>query len=164
MVLAGVYGPTVVAKQSSPTVEVVCRSSAASGLEHLHENFVQKILESVVSEYPRCTILVVLHTLHHDGANLAALVNAAVAALLNAGIDMKTVPLASAFCVTDPGLVLIDPCAEEEVNGPTLTAVCGPGEDVLGLDATGPMSVQDVTQCCAAAPKVTRTLLEIFRH
>ncbi|EFJ46566.1 hypothetical protein VOLCADRAFT_105481 [Volvox carteri f. nagariensis] len=121
-VLAAVYGPRQAKPQKEDAeqavVEVVYKPRA--GLQgHEDRTFeleVRGILEGVIplGMYPRTSIMVVLQVLQGDGAVLSCALNAACAALVDAGIAMTSM-YASVTCVlTEEERLLLDSDAAEE--------------------------------------------------
>ena len=173
-VLAAVYGPgnSRYSHREQPTrgvVEVVCRKSsgAPSAAERTAEAFVGRTLEEavVVDSYPRKTLCVVLQVVHDDGGLLACLVNAACAAMIDAGVEMNFLPLASTFCAADDGPFLIDPTAAEEAReGNLVTVVCeSTSSELVSVEAMGPMAPADMAKCAKAAAQIGASLHSIFR-
>ena len=54
----------------------------------------------LTTKYPRKTLVVVLQCIHDDGGLLAAMVNAACAAMMDAGVEMNYLPLGSTYAVS----------------------------------------------------------------
>jgi exosome complex component RRP46 len=127
-VLAAVYGPTAAGVQREDAeraaLEVVFkpRSGLAGPLEHEYEALLRPALEALVLRalHPRTLVRVVLQAVAEDGSLLACALNAAVVALVDAGVPMKS--LAAAMAVALPpgadgsadGGALVDPDAAEE--------------------------------------------------
>lgn len=89
--------------------------------------------------YPHSTILITIHILSNDGSLLAASLNAATLALIDAGVPMKDYVVACTSGLTPPGNVgeretadpLLDLNGMEEVELPFLTVgTVGAGERV----------------------------------
>ena len=106
-VLCAVHGPTAPRSlqhehAAQCRVSVVIQSGAGvnATYEREWEDFLRHQLEAciVTSQYPRCTISVVLHILTADGSVLAACWHAAVSALMDAGIDLRGLPVAVTIC------------------------------------------------------------------
>ncbi|GLC41772.1 hypothetical protein PLESTM_001238000 [Pleodorina starrii] len=122
-VLAAVYGPRQAKIQKEDAeravVEVVYKPRA--GLQG-HEDRsleleIRGILEGVIplGMHPRTSIMVVLQVLQEDGSVLSCALNAACAALVDAGVPMSSM-YASVTCAltADERLLLLDPDAAEE--------------------------------------------------
>lgn len=98
------------------------KRTAAGPREKHWEQVLQKCLKSVVltALHPRTCIQVVLQAVHCDGAVLAAALNAAVAALMDASIPMRSMLAAATTATSGNGALLVDPDASEElVRSPT---------------------------------------------
>lgn len=151
VVQAAVYGPRSplagAGNSLEAEVEVVWRPlhGAPGPRERRYESVVRQSLRGVVlvGLHPRTAVLVVLQEIHDDGSLLACALNAASAALLDAGVPLAGV-LASCSCAVvapeeregEPGL-LLDPDRAEEVaveGGMTLAFKFSSAED----EAAGP--------------------------
>mmetsp|Transcript_4475 Transcript_4475/g.10861 ORF Transcript_4475/g.10861 Transcript_4475/m.10861 type:complete len:287 (-) Transcript_4475:926-1786(-) len=117
-VLAAVYGPiapqnanhegdtagkvSVVIKSSSSSSSTSSSSSEASEQTELGD-FLARILEACIdlSVFPRCVIEVVLQVVQSDGSLLGCLLHGAVAALMDAGVDLLCLPVATT-CLVQP--------------------------------------------------------------
>jgi len=106
-VLCAVHGPTAPrslqhehAAQCRISVVIQSGAGVSATYEREWEDFLRHQLEAciVTSQYPRCTISVVLHILTADGSVLAACWHAAVSALMDAGIDLRGLPVAVTIC------------------------------------------------------------------
>jgi exosome complex component RRP46 len=128
VVLAAVYGPTAAGVQREDAersvLEVIFkpRSGLAGPTEHEYEALLRPALEALVLRalHPRTLVRVVLQAVSEDGSLLACALNAAVVALADAGVPMRS--LAAAMAVALPpgsdgsadGGALVDPDAAEE--------------------------------------------------
>ena len=133
-ILAAVYGPIAPrneARSNRDIATVSCifpskrtHASSMSNQEGL-EQFVSNTLSSCicVENYPRSMIEIVFEVLTSDGSVLSSAIQAGVLALMDAGIQMKQIPVAIT-CLVDPSgqengddylmNILLDPTAEEE--------------------------------------------------
>ena len=109
--------------------------------------------------YPRSTISVGLHVLSQDGSLLAALVNAATLALVDAGIPMTdylvacTAGSTSSHAAGDEGadpLVDLNAQEEQELPGPTL-ATLGATDRVVALVCESRVQVSRIEGMMATA-------------
>ena len=104
----------------------------------LSSTFASALLTSL---YPRSTIFIALHVLSLDGALLAACVNAATLALVDAGVPMVDYMVActagstaAAWGAADQEDPLLDLNGTEEVEMPFLTiGTLGAGEERVGV-------------------------------
>ena len=89
-----------------------------------------------------CAIEVSLQVVNDDGSLLAASVNAAVSALVDAGVPMRGQAAAIACAVSADGLIMLDPTkAEEEKSESCITLV---------IDGSGGI----LTSFCSGAPSL----------
>ena len=118
-------------------------STSIEGLEQEWENLMTSVLSACIDtkQYARTVVEIVLHVIQDDGSVLAAALHAAVAALMDAGVAMTNLPVATTFLVIsddsdssscgggndgkddDRALILLDPSAEEEGNASILVLV-----------------------------------------
>lgn len=96
--------------------------SGGGATERELESFLSDALSSciILERYPRCVIQVVVQIVQADGSVLGTAVNCAVMALMDAGVAMRGLPVATT-CVfvgkrqrQDESRIWIDPTAEEE--------------------------------------------------
>ncbi|XP_028796428.1 exosome complex exonuclease RRP46 homolog [Neltuma alba] len=121
-VLAAVYGPKAgTRKTENPEkacIEVIWKPKTGQigKLERESEMILKKSLESICirSMYPNTTTSVIIQVVHDDGALLPCAINAACAALVDAGIPLKHLAVAICCSVADGGYVLLDPNKLEE--------------------------------------------------
>ncbi|CAL5192365.1 unnamed protein product [Lathyrus oleraceus] len=76
----------------------------------------KKTLESICIRtiYPNTTTSVIVQVVHDDGALLPCAINAACAALVDAGIPLRHLAVAICCCVTDNNSIILDPSKQEE--------------------------------------------------
>lgn len=122
MVIAAVYGPKQVANRrenyEKVTLEVIWKRAIGQSdrSEREAEVIVRKTLESVVLSdlHPRMGITLTLQVCQDDGSLLSCALNAASAALVDAGIPMKTLLVSVTCGVAAGGQVILDPTIAEE--------------------------------------------------
>ena len=140
-----------------------------------YKSILLDVLHSSVclAAYPRCSLTVACRVLHNDGSCLAALVNAAAAALMDAGVDMVCMPVGAAFAWRPPSLepqlpqLLVDPDAAEEAKLANITVVCSAAPDssqLLAMHAVGCLDDAALPACVEAAEQVARTFAQISRR
>lgn len=160
-VMAAVYGPVAPkhSRHEQPTavVSVILKGNAnvtttttttaagsnlASAFAEWEDVMTQWLTAAiVVQEYPRSVIQIVLHIIQADGSVLSAAFHAAIAALLDAGVAMKYLPVATTICSFPTNtnntttttkkrtpnasnrVLLLDPTAEEEMEEEATTWV-----------------------------------------
>jgi ribonuclease PH len=186
MVMCGVFGPaasrTVKPGQRSEFLEVDVVLGPQSGVpaEKLasYKQFILDVLLATIrlDQYPHCAIEVTLRCLRDDGSLLAALINVAMAAIMDAGVDMMMFPVASNFLwrgdsanLSNASSLVADPDVAEEqgTNVALITIVCTAEmnpPNILAIDASGIMEEITVPQCCDAAVSVAKSFAEISRQ
>ncbi|CAM6115311.1 unnamed protein product [Calypogeia fissa] len=121
-VVAAVYGPKSVGgwkeNPERATIEVIwkTKSGQAGNAEREAEVIIRRTLEYIIlsSMFPNTGISVIFQVVNDDGAVLACAINAACAALLDAGIPLKGLIVAVSCAVTALGEVVLDPTKVEE--------------------------------------------------
>jgi ribonuclease PH len=206
-VLAAVYGPVAPQNQNkehgtkavvSIIIKPATAASAASGgdnasssiglFESQYElcDFLHRILTCCidVEQYPRCVIEIVLQIVQSDGSILGALLHAAIAALMDGGIDLLYLPIATT-CLVKRGncdgnsnsktAICLDPTSEEEEedgDSSLLVVVTkqpdddsGSGETtMIGSHAVGPgVSLPDLLMCMNVANKAGPAVAAFWR-
>ena len=179
-VLAAVYGPiapqTMNKEEDVGVVSVVIKSGVSQNSNYENEmgDFISKILTSCIdtSIFPRCIIEVVLQIIQSDGSLLACLLHGAVAALMDAGIDLLYLPVATTCLVgaksrKDP--ILLDPtCAEEEEERDSSIVILVNEERkpdmILGTHTVGSgTSLDDLLACIQIASKACSAIPAFWR-
>jgi ribonuclease PH len=142
-ILAAVFGPAAPraisrARNNEATVAVVFKygskissSSTTNGSKSYHpgygtnerelERFIGDALQGCIDTkfYPRTIIEVVIQVMNADGSVLSSAINAAVLALMDAGVRMNQIPIGTTClvnCSDSSENILFDPTAEEESN------------------------------------------------
>eukprot|EP00262_Sarcandra_glabra_P001742 TRINITY_DN11890_c0_g1_i2.p1 TRINITY_DN11890_c0_g1~~TRINITY_DN11890_c0_g1_i2.p1 ORF type:complete len:245 (-),score=44.94 TRINITY_DN11890_c0_g1_i2:159-893(-) len=122
IVLAAVYGPkSGVRKNENPekaSIEVIWKpKTGQSGKsEKQNEMILRKTLQSIclLTIHPNTTTSVILQVVNDDGALLPCAINAASAALVDAGIPLKHLPVAICCGLAESESVILDPTRLEE--------------------------------------------------
>ncbi len=172
-VMAAVYGPVAPKlarhEQSTAVISVILKgnvntatnnnsnnnnnyNSSMSDWEDLMKQWLTSAI--VVQDYPRSVIQIVCHVIQADGSVLSAAFHAAVAALLDAGVAMNHVPVATTICYyptsstttthstesssSSSRVLLLDPTADEEMEGDATTwvIVTDPRQQALRFNNT----------------------------
>ncbi|KAL3807038.1 hypothetical protein ACHAXA_010425 [Cyclostephanos tholiformis] len=120
------------------------------------ERFVKDALSHCVllESYPRCVIQVIVQIVQADGSTLGSAINCALLALLDAGIAMRGVPVATTCAVfddedvyddgEDTTTVWLDPTAEEESgNGNRGIVVLVTNASSASSDGDAPNNIGD---------------------
>lgn len=198
-VLAAVYGPiapqimhkedghqalvSVVIK--APTGGTSSDGGVGGGLDNSHElgDFLHKTLSCCIDvvRYPRCVVEIVLQIVQADGSLLAGLLHAAVAALMDGGIDLLYLPVATTCLVKSASnnkrMIRLDPTAEEEEDDPVTTLLVfvneqgggrykkkGEGDKILGSHTIGPgVALDDFLACMQVAGKASPAIAAFWR-
>ncbi|CAN0825528.1 Exosome complex exonuclease RRP46 homolog [Linum grandiflorum] len=121
-VLAAVYGPKAgVKKNEDPEkacIEVIWKPKTGQigKAEKECEMIMKKTLQSIclLTINPNTTTSIIVQVVNDDGALLPCAINAACAALVDAGIPMKHLAVAICCCVADGGSIVLDPTKLEE--------------------------------------------------
>ncbi|CAN6475532.1 unnamed protein product [Victoria cruziana] len=122
IILAAVYGPKAGTKKNeSPeraSIEVIWKpmSGSIGKAEKECEMIVMRTLRSIFLQnvHPNTTTTVIIQVVNDDGALLPCAINAACAALVDAGIPLKCLSVAVSCGITDKGIVMFDPTKHEE--------------------------------------------------
>lgn len=134
-ILAAIFGPIAPrnearAHMSRATISVViskrsCLTHNNTGNVREMEFFIANALGACVitEQYPRTMIEVVVEVLKGDGSILGTTVNAAVLALMDAGIMMRSLPIATTCVISDNSIIKLDPTADEETEDGSASVV-----------------------------------------
>lgn len=173
--LAAVYGPIAPQRPSVEESDSAVISIIFNGRRE-YESLLQTIVEGCicVEEYARCVIEVVLQTIRDDGSVLSCAVHATVAALMDAGIAMTRMPLATSVALSvsgahggddDDAVLLLDPNEEEEQHQTSLTLITSNLEPdcLLGSMCEGKLSLERLLACQEAASRATPAVLAFMR-
>jgi len=177
MVLAAVFGPAVGRSRGSDrpealTIEIVLDRNSGVPFEKIvaFKSIVHDVMDSVVcvEQYPRCTLVVALRCLRDDGGVLSALINAGVAALMDAGVEMRSIPVGCSFALVSsvPGCepdLLVDPDATEEKLHALVTIVCSDAV-VHSVYAIGVMNPLAISRCLESSTSIASTFAQISRR
>ncbi|CAL5192363.1 unnamed protein product [Lathyrus oleraceus] len=188
--LAAVYGPKAGAKKNEnpekASIEVIWKPSTGhvGQAEREYEMILKKTLESICIRtiYPNTTTSVIVQVVHDDGALLPCAINAACAALVDAGIPLRHLAVAICCCVTDNNSIILDPSKQEEKKAkafaylvfPNTTVTVVPEKSLqVGSDPTahgiitsvthGAMSVDNYLHCLERGRATTQRLSEFLR-
>jgi ribonuclease PH len=177
-VLAAVYGPIAPQNMNNEedvgVVSVVIKSGMTDNSNYENEmgEFITKTLTSCidVSIFPRCIIEVVLQIIQSDGSLLACLLHGAVAALMDAGIDLLYLPVATTCLVgskSEP--IRLDPTSIEEQEERDSSIIVLVNEQrkpdrILGSHTVGSgTSLDDLLACLQIASKACSAIPAFWR-
>ncbi|CAI0442745.1 unnamed protein product [Linum tenue] len=121
-VLAAVYGPKAGTKKNEDPekacIEVIWKPKTGQigKAEKECEMIMKKTIQSIclLTINPNTTTSVIVQVVNDDGALLPCAINAACAALVDAGIPLKHLAVAICCCVAEEGSVVLDPTKLEE--------------------------------------------------
>ncbi len=199
-VLAAVYGPVAPMnpqlEESTATeahVSVVVKSGTANDYEQteLSEFLTQTLAACIdVQQFPRCIIEVVLQIIQNDGSLPAGLLHAGVAALMDAGVDLLYLPVATTCLVTSSSTlsntisgttsttststststsILLDPTSAEEEQDRDSSVICLVNQEqepdrILASHTMGSgTSLDDLLQCLQIASKACSAIPAFWR-
>ncbi|KAJ8621475.1 hypothetical protein MRB53_030004 [Persea americana] len=122
IVLAAVYGPKAgTRKNENPekaSIEAIWKPKTGQigKPEREYEMILKRTLQSicVLTIHPNTITSVILQVINDDGSLLPCAINAACAALLDAGIPLKHLAVAVCCGLTESGYVILDPTKLEE--------------------------------------------------
>uniref|UniRef100_A0A7S4EJT1 Exoribonuclease phosphorolytic domain-containing protein n=1 Tax=Pseudo-nitzschia australis TaxID=44445 RepID=A0A7S4EJT1_9STRA len=193
-VLAAVYGPIAPQNMNNEgdvgRVSVVIKSGMTDNGTYEHEmgEFLTEILSSCidVSVFPRCIIEVVLQIIMSDGSLLGCLLHGAVAALMDAGVDLLYLPVATTCLVgsvsttdsatatatataTTSSKIRLDPTAVEEQEERDSSILVLVNEQktpdrILGSHTVGTgVSLDELLSCVQIASKACSAIPTFWR-
>ncbi|KAL4561796.1 hypothetical protein LXL04_033970 [Taraxacum kok-saghyz] len=116
--IAAVYGPKAgTRKNENPEkacIEVIWKPK--TGQSGKSEREYEMTLQSIclLNVHPNTTTSIVIQVVNDDGALLPCAINAACAALVDAGTPLKHLAVAICCCMAENGQILLDPSKIEE--------------------------------------------------
>lgn len=121
-VLAAVFGPKAGTKKNEnpekACIEVIWKpkSGQIGKSEKEFEMILKRTLQSIclLTVHPNTTTSIIVQVAHDDGSLLPCAIHAACAALLDAGIPLKSLAVAICCCLTESGHIILDPSKLEE--------------------------------------------------
>lgn len=165
-VLVAVYGPidAPIHKQNADSVHVLVayrqresnmtnfgggntNADAATASEATTTRNLRHLVNDILlsSLFPRKSLMIAVHVLSDRGSVLATAYNATMLALLDAGVPMRSLPVATSVSLSNASLS-VDPLRVEELEADaTVTAVF---DDAIIHDEQGFMSVSTDGDCC----------------
>mmetsp|Transcript_34379 Transcript_34379/g.83447 ORF Transcript_34379/g.83447 Transcript_34379/m.83447 type:complete len:241 (+) Transcript_34379:101-823(+) len=188
-VLGAIYGPiaplNMAKEQEEAIVTVLIKSGKSDQVTDEHKTFLTNILTNCidVARYPRTVVQVVLQIIQSDGSLVACLLHAAVAALMDAGVDLLYLPVATTCLVFNSSTssdsssnksIWLDPMAveEEEDNDNAIVTLVNNSRQpnkVLGSHTIGTSGIslnqflacqQVAAKACPAIPAFWRLAIE----
>lgn len=173
VVSVAVYGPCEV-KQSKErldkaTVEVTYKPKV--GLPKVEDKFCENIIGSVFEEailvtmHPRSSISIVLQIVEDAGAILAASINAACLALLDAGVNMKFLVAATTALLDSDGKVYIAPYYGKIDVVASITFVLNDKDlNIVSVTSDGKLSLEQYDLCWARCVEASKAVFQFYRE
>jgi|EP00979_Chaetoceros_neogracilis_P003069 exosome complex component RRP46 len=192
-ILAAVYGPAAPRipsreRTNEASVGVVFKfgtkaaSTSADNTSNTHpgyganerelERFIGDSLMACIAidQYPRTVIEVVIQVIKVDGSLVATALNAATLALLDAGIQMKSLPIATTCLVPTNGDVTtefrFDPTAEEESSdeySAIVVATDSVRDGVIASMTFGSFQLDSFLSCVEGAKRASKAVVAFMR-
>ena len=178
-VLAAVYGPiapqNMTKEKEEGIVSVLIKSGKTEQVTLEYKKIITDLLSSCIdtSLYPRSVVEVVLQVIQLDGSLVSCLLHAAIAALIDAGVDLLYLPVATTCLVMkDDSSIFLDPILseEEEENNSIIVLINESSQPskILGSHTLGAgvsldrfLSCQQVaSRACPAIPAFWRLAVE----
>ncbi|SPQ94465.1 unnamed protein product (mitochondrion) [Plasmodiophora brassicae] len=170
-VIASVVGPVEAPLRlelvDRAAVSVVVKSLpswAPSSVAEL-ELLVRQTLEPIVlrAMHPRTQIAITLHIVEDAGSLLAACVNAACLALVDAGVPCSAMATGVSFAISRSGNVLLDPTLDEEHSSPVrMTFVFSTADQNMLTSATDGLISEDAYFKCAEVARQGAARVQAF--
>eukprot|EP00531_Pseudo-nitzschia_arenysensis_P008004 CAMPEP_0116133112 /NCGR_PEP_ID=MMETSP0329-20121206/9930_1 /TAXON_ID=697910 /ORGANISM="Pseudo-nitzschia arenysensis, Strain B593" /LENGTH=238 /DNA_ID=CAMNT_0003627717 /DNA_START=212 /DNA_END=928 /DNA_ORIENTATION=- len=179
-VLAAVYGPVA---PMNPQMEEnlerahvsVVVKSGNSACKDYEQNELSEFLTLTLAacidadQFPRCIIEVVLQIIQNDGSLLAGLLHAGVAALMDAGVDLLYLPVATTCLVSSCSNIVLDPTSAEEEQDRDSSVICvinqeqKPDEILASHTVGSGTSLDDLLKCLQIASKACSAIPAFWR-
>lgn len=182
--MAAIHGPiaplNMNKEEEKAIVSVVIKSGRQdkmSALEYEWGEFLCNVLSACVDRdrYPRSVVEVVLQIIQADGSLLSCLLHAAVAALMDAGVELLYLPVATTCLVLDTAIlssknstIFLDPsrAEEEEANTSVIVLVneSTQPDKILGSHTTGSgLPIEKILACVQVAAKAGPAIVAFWR-
>jgi ribonuclease PH len=176
-VLAAVYGPIapqhMAKEQEAATVSVLIKSGkpGQATLEVEWGELLTTILSACIdcAAYPRTVVEVVLQIIQADGSILSCLLHAAVAALMDAGVDLLSLPVATTCLLSSKStLIQLDPMSAEEEEEDTSILVLvnesSQPDKVLACHTVGSsISLDKILSCIQISARASSAVVAFWR-
>lgn len=152
-------------------IEVNYQSKAgqSSCKDREKESFIANVCREVIQakKHPRTHLLIHIQEVHNDGGLLSCCINAAILALIDAGIPMKFLATAMTSCVLKDGRIQLDPTKDDtEMAVASMTAAleCNCDEaQIVALKTSGPLTSSQIEDSLAEMYKANKGMLHIIR-
>eukprot|EP00616_Rhizochromulina_sp_CCMP1243_P010090 CAMPEP_0118966946 /NCGR_PEP_ID=MMETSP1173-20130426/4388_1 /TAXON_ID=1034831 /ORGANISM="Rhizochromulina marina cf, Strain CCMP1243" /LENGTH=205 /DNA_ID=CAMNT_0006915825 /DNA_START=14 /DNA_END=631 /DNA_ORIENTATION=- len=132
------------------------------------KTFLADVLRPLIlaERYPRSCLTLSLHCSHDDGAMLAAAVNAAAAALVDAGVELRGIPVACQAGVDrDRKSLLLDPQRSTDPTSAEATFVfVAPEMHPVAVHQSGPIDPASLPELESMAQQACVSIANLARH
>lgn len=188
-VMAAVHGPlaplNMAKEEENAVVSVVIKSGRQeklSAVEFEWSEFLCTVLSACIERkrYPRSVVEIVLQIIQADGSVLSSLLHAAVAALMDAGVEMLYLPVATTCLVHDvfdddasrvkltSSAIYLDPSQAEEEDPNTSILVLvnesSQPDKILGSHSLGRgLALEKLLSCIQVATKAGPAIVAFWR-
>ncbi|KAI8904587.1 ribosomal protein S5 domain 2-type protein [Powellomyces hirtus] len=172
-VLCSVFGPMEVKikdeKLDKATVEVIFKaeSGGTTTKERLYERVLRETVEASIltALHPRSAIRITVQVLTDDGGILSSAINAAVLALADAGISMRSLPASVTCMISREGLLLLDPTAVEMENAQSTHVFVfdNISEGLISNISTGAFTMDEYLSCYDTCHTASKAVQQMFR-
>ncbi|XP_047968414.1 exosome complex exonuclease RRP46 homolog [Salvia hispanica] len=121
-VLAAVFGPKAGTKKNEnpekACIEVIWKAKTGQigKIEKEFEMILKRTLQNIclLTVHPNTNTSIIVQVVHDDGSLLPCAIHATCAALVDAGIPLKSLAVSLCCCLTESGQILLDPSKLEE--------------------------------------------------
>lgn len=136
--------------------------------QEFYESFLLKALESVIclDMHPRTSITVVIQEIQDDGSILSTALNASCAALLDAGIPMRSLITGIIFEINEEGNIFLDPNSEtsSECQSKLIMVLEGVNHNTVSLINEGNLTVDQIKKCLKMGRIASREILSFYEE
>jgi ribonuclease PH len=182
--MAAVHGPlaplNMAKEKEKALVSVVIKSGRLDKTEYEWGEFLGNVLSSCIDgeQYPRAVVEIVLQIIQADGSLLSCMLHAAVAALMDAGVELLYAPVATTCLVQDSigisetsqhnSSIFLDPCRAEEDEPNTSVVVLvnetSQPDKILGSHTIGcGVSLETALACMKVAATAGPAIVAFWR-
>lgn len=177
--MAALYGPAPPKIASAESIDGCTIGIALKGFsaavkeecggmtEREVERWVHNAISACVDKraYPRSVLELTISVIASHGSILSALISAAVLALLDAGIQMTSLPLATT-CLVTADAIYFDPTREEEAQEEAASVVVvmdSVQEGVIASVTNGGLTSNEYLACVEGAARAKQAILAFLR-
>lgn len=151
------------------------QSIKESHIYNIGESEVERFLADSLSncirlaDYPRTFLEIVIHVLESDGCIISTAFNGCILALMDAGVKMNHVSIATTFMVQSSNNDLnikLDPCENEEKdasNSKIVIIICCQNEQIVNMMTSGAFKLESYLAVHQCALKVSKKIFKFMR-